>query len=286
MSIISGIKNSINWITKFSKNSKATKSVVESVFSESKQVSSILSSCDLGRYSNPINLFQSKVKLYSVIDVANSNWKKTVFSDYVTCYKNEARELEKFVTINMKSKAINMYNKLGELIRNYTGKESEALITYKHDSGEIHNFLRRRIEPKNNPNLQETIDTISNLYKSKDKVSIAEKDMYVYRALDKTSLKTIKSILKNGETKIFEDPSFVSVATKKSSTFQFLNPSNFNNILKIKIPKGSKYINLDEIGHTVVYQSPENELLLNKGAQFKINGKNGFWGMIEAEYLG
>ena len=51
--------------------------------------------------------------------------------------------------------------------------------------------------------------------------------------------------------------------------------------MQIKIPKNSKYINLDEIGHIINPQLPENELLL-KG-DFLIKNRKG---MIVAEYLG
>ncbi len=84
---------------------------------------------------------------------------------------------------------------------------------------------------------------------------------------------------------IFESPSFFSVATKKRKIFQFLNPRNFNHIMQIKIPKGTKYINLDEIGNAIVLQSAETELLLNKGSKFIIKNKKGYKGMIEAELI-
>ena len=51
--------------------------------------------------------------------------------------------------------------------------------------------------------------------------------------------------------------------------------------IKIKIPKGSEYLQMDNIGHIVVPQPAENELLL-KG-KFLITKNNG---KFEAVFLG
>ena len=84
---------------------------------------------------------------------------------------------------------------------------------------------------------------------------------------------------------VFEDPSFVSVATKKSSVFQFLNFKNCRHIMQIKIPKDSKYLNMDEFGNIIIRNSAENELLLDKGSKFVIKNKPNK-GIIEVEYIG
>ena len=105
--------------------------------------------------------------------------------------------------------------------------------------------------------------------------------MTTYRALDKKSLKEILS-LKEGE--IFTDPSFTSVATKKSKIFQFLNLRNFLHPVKIKLPEGTKYISLDELHNIVLANTRETEFLLQEGNRFVITKKPKI-GFIEMELL-
>ena len=233
---------------------------------------------DLGGFYSLKLLFKHPIQHYISIDKQKSNWSKTIKTNDISCFYNKNKELEKFYTFNWENKNINLFDKNGKMIRSYTPEETKAILRYKHDSRDIHNILRYNKSIKNEKEVKNSIEHLTNIFNT-HKTELADKDIIAYRALDKNALKQIKNMKDN--SMIFEDPSFISVATKKSSVYQFLNFRNFNNILKIKIPKGSEYLNLDELGHIVVPQLPENELLL-KGKLLITKNK----GKLEAVFIG
>ena len=273
------LQGDITQLSKF-KNSDGVKALIKRVLGEDK---SIRRSFDLTSFTGLAGLFKKSIKQYSAIDLNKSNRMNTYISDYVTCYFNKDKKLEKFFTYDLRNKDVRVFDKNGNILKHYSPEETHALLTYSHNSRNIHKLLRYNKKCKNEDEVGKSIDNLSNIFNFNCKVSKTSEDIIAYRALDRYSLDKIMSMPENGM--IFEDPSFVSVATKKRNVFQFLNSRNFNHIMQIKIPKDSKYINMDEFGNIVVLNSPENELLLNKGSKFLIKNK-GINGMIEAEYIG
>lgn len=257
-------------------NNESVKNIIKTVTGENTSVSRDFNISTLQGLCNTFK-FHPEVKLFNVYDKVNSTKWTTVITDYVECIYNKNHNLKKFLVHNAKYKDIGIYDKNGNMIKYYTPGETNALLKYKHNSKKIHKSLRYNKDPGRD--IKEQIENLSQIFKYNYKVYTAPKDMIVYRALDNDSLQKIMSLPENG---IFKSPSFVSVSTKKESIKQFLNLKNYNHIIKIKIPKGTKYVNMDEIGHIMYIQKPENELLLNKGSEFLIKNKNG---MIEAEYI-
>ena len=251
---------------------RTTTAAIENVLGESNIVHRQL---DLGRFEGISEVFNKKLKLYKTISKETG---KT--TNYIGCHYNDSRTLENMFVMNKAEGNIDVFTNTGNIIRSYTKDEANALMAYKHNSKSIHGVLRGTTKVKNEAEIKRHIDCIENLFKEGKNVSIATEDITAYRALDKTSLKQLMS-MEEGE--IFTDPSFVSVATKKSKIYPFFNLNNFRHPLKITIPKGSKYISLDEIHNIVLANTPETELLL-KGS-FEIVKKPKF-GPIEVIYRG
>ncbi len=158
--------------------------------------------------------------------------------------------------------------------------------------------------------MAKNVKIISDLFKDNAKTSTMKEDSIVYRALDSKALKEILSMPQDGM--IYPEPSFLSVATKKRSTYQFLNFKNFNHKLKLRVKEGTKYLDMDNIsaghfnhklklrvkegtkyldmdnisaGRIVQPQMLENELVLDKGSKILIRNRHGKGGYIEAELI-
>ena len=230
---------------------------------------------DIASFEGISEIFNKRLKLYRTVDPQTG---KTIKN--IGCHYNDSREIESMFVLNRAEGNVDVFTKSGEIIRSYTGGEATALFTYKHNSKDIHGVLRGTKKVKNEDEIRKHITFIENLFKEGKNVSIAEENIVAYRALDKTSLKQILS-MQEGE--IFTDPSFVSVATKKRKIYPFFNLKNFRHPLKVTIPKGEKYISLDELHNIVCPNNPETELLL-KGS-FEIIKKPKY-GPIEVIYKG
>lgn len=233
---------------------------------------------DLGRFYSMKMFFKKPTLHYIYIDKNKSTKLKTYIGGHISCYYDKNNMLKKLFVFDWTTKSVRQFNKDGVLMKHFTPEETYAMFKYKNSSTNIHKVLRSKKTLKNQNEIEKIIKNLSQIFEN-GKASVTTQEIIAYRALDKQSLKTIMSMAKDGM--IFKDPSFTSVATKKSSIYQFLNFKNYNHIMQIKIPSNSKYINLDEIGHIIQPQKAENELLL-KG-NFLIKSRKG---MIIAEYIG
>ena len=79
-------------------------------------------------------------------------------------------------------------SKNGKMIRSYTPEETKAILRYKHDSRDIHNILRYNKSIKNEKEVKNSIEHLTNIFNT-HKTEIAHKDIIAYRALDKNALK-------------------------------------------------------------------------------------------------
>lgn len=234
---------------------------------------------DLGGFYSFKTFFSKPTTHYVVIDKQKSTLAKNHITGYVLCNFDKLKKLKNFLFFNANDKSINIYNQFGEKVRYYNPQETKALLTYKANSTSIHKVLRYKKDVKHQEEINEKINILQSIFK-KHKTQVATEDMVVYRALDSNALQSIMNMPRDGM--VFTEPSFMSVATKKSSTYQFLNLKNFKHIMEIKIPKGTEYINMDDIGHIVVKQMPENELLLGANSNLLIKSRKG---MIKAELI-
>ena len=185
----------------------------------------------------------------------------------------------------VKGREVFIYDKFGNIINKYTPSETKAIQYYKRDSKNIHKYLRYTEPVKNEAEVAKNVKIISDLFKDNAKTSTMKEDSIVYRALDSKALKEILSMPQDGM--IYTEPSFLSVATKKRSTYQFLNFKNFNHKLKLRVKEGTKYLDMDNIsaGRIVQPQMLENELVLDKGSKILITNRHGKGGYIEAELI-
>lgn len=276
----SALSKSSSKISAYTHRHSQSRKIVSSVFSQDTRVHSSYKDLDISRYGDfLIGLFSKKIKLYNAY---SPNLNKV--SDYITCYLDELRNLLKFTVFDRQNKTIKVFDKQGKLKIFYDKDETNALFNYKHSSKIFHKLLRYNGASKKSEEFYKYIEVLANLFK-KGKTSKAESDFYVYRVLDKKSLKLIKNILAQNSEGVFTDTSFISTTKKKSALSQFLNFKNRKYVLRIKIPKGTQYIDLDEVGQSVVWQIPEYELLFNKGSSFLIKGKNKNSNLIDAEYI-
>lgn len=237
---------------------------------------------DLGSFEGLAEIFGKTKKLFQTAKKRNNVIDRDSIN-YIGCFYNEQRDLQNIYIFNRKNKNIDIFTREGELLQQYTPEETYALFNYKHNSKDIHRILRgsKKIKNEKIEQTRSFIELISNLFKNDKKISKTTEEKFTYRALDRNSLRTILS-LKEGD--IFTNPSFTSVATKKSKILQFLNLCNFLHPAKIKLPKGTKYISLDELHNIIVPCGRETEFLLQEGNNYLITKKPKF-GFIEMELI-
>src|SRR5574344_435829 len=256
-------------------NNNDAKKFLSGIVAQTSKIKSIWAAGDWGR-AGDFSLFFKRVKLFNAIDKTSGK-----ATDYITCYKDKLKKIQKIIVYNCKNKDMKIFDAKGNIRSFYTPEETFSLMTYKHDSSGIHKLLRYNLNVKDKDKIAQSINIITNIFKNGKAIKTSE-DMFVYRVLDNHSLKALKSMKQDGL--ILEDPSFSSVTTKKNNIYKFINFKNFNHVLKIKIPKGTQYIDMDEI-HSIVMQSSEQELLLNKGSKFVIKNLKGKNGIIVAELI-
>ncbi len=242
---------------------------------------------DVGSFYSARQFFRMKPRHYSVFE--GKNYSGIAFGENYSHYAAVNYDKSKnFATLRLydcKTNEVSIYDKLGQLINKYSPDETAAIQYYKRDSKNIHKYLRYNEPVKNEAEVAKNVKIISDLFKGNAKTSTMKEDSIVYRALDSKALKEILSMPQDGM--IYTEPSFLSVATKKRSTYQFLNFKNFNHKLKLRVKEGTKYLDMDNIsaGRIVQPQMLENELVLDKGSKILITNRHGKGGYIEAELL-
>lgn len=250
---------------------KSEQDIIKGIVGEDKEI----------KWNRNFNPQDMPIKYFKVIDKKRSNILFNHISDLITYYYDQDNRMTKFLRFNMDNGDISIYDKNGNQIKHYYPWEGDALIKYKGNSSSIHDVLRYGKKVKNQDTIEKYIKTLSSLYENDDKISVAEEDMYVYRALDPHCVNQIKQNLSNGKM-TYVDPSFVSVSTDKEVPKFFSK----KNIAKIKIPKGTKYISLDEFANLEYTLQQEKELLLNKNSKFSFTNTKDEDGFFEVEYLG
>jgi len=207
------------------------------------------------------------------------------YTHHIGLNYDEAKNIRQIRIYDTKYKDVGIYDSNGNMLRHYSPEETMALQRYKHDSKNIHKVMRYNKPVKNESEIRNDVDIISNMFKYNYKTSKAEKDFIAYRVLDDKALDTILSMSKDGM--VYTEPSVLSVATDKKSVLQFMKPKNYRHVLRLKVGKGSSYINLDEAsaGHIIYPQLPENELIFKPGAKILIKDRNAKGGFIDAELI-
>ena len=192
---------------------------------------------------------------------------------HISCYYDKNKLLKKFLVFDWNTKSIRKFDSAGKLITSYTPEETLAIMRYKSDSTNIHKILRHGKNVKNEAQIKESINALSKIFKT-GKTNKTQGITIGYRALDDLSYKKIMSM--PHDNMIYTDPSFMSIATDKKSAERFLNMKSKNHLMQVILPEETQYLEMDELGHIINPQKPENEWMLNAGTNLRIKSRDGF----------
>lgn len=181
-------------------------------------------------------------------------------------------------------------------MRHYFKEDVDALQYYKYHPNALHMKLRHNKDTYSGGFKGErdnVIVRLGELFNDESKVLRTKSDGVLYRALQPDlTPEDIQELTKIGG--VFTEKSFCSTSTDINSAIRFsCKNSNFEGlfpngraILKIDIPKGSKYFNMDEMFNIDLPHWKEDEFLLNKGSKFLVTGVDKENGFINVKYLG
>ncbi len=202
----------------------------------------------------------------------------------IACYKDDKGDLEEIYTLDAKTKQVNVYDKNGEIIKSYSPDEMKALFEYKYHPEQIHGYLRhnRYRSMLSEENIWRLINTIDECFNNSSKASKTQKPTVVYRALQNSLSDSDKAILSTVGA-VYRDNSFVS-STQNLETAKRFNSSGYP-IMKISLPEGTKYLNMDRLFNIDRQHWFEQEFLLKRGSEFIITGFDKENNIIEASYL-
>ena len=206
---------------------------------------------------------------------------------------------------NLKPNRVYSFSNSGEIdlldlktstMRHYSKEDIDALQYYKYHPDSLHMKLRHGKDICSGGFKDErdnVIVRLSELFNDDSKVLRTKSDSVLYRALQQNlTPEDIQELTKIGG--VFTEKSFCSTSTNldpalrfscQNHNFECLFP-NGQAILKIDIPKGSKYINMDEMFNIDLRHWKEDEFLLNKGSKFLVTGFDRENGFINVKYLG
>lgn len=210
----------------------------------------------------------TKSNTYTRIEATEENKNKGLYAHkkYYLCFFDENSDMKECWGYDKDKGTIKIISQNGTI--DYSAKETEALYFYKKFPASIHSKLRSNKSVYSasflrNPN--SAIERLEEIF-NKDKTLKTKSDITLYRAIEddlsqeqKEALSTIGGI--------FEEKSFCSTSTsiEVAKAFKGKNP-----ILKINIPKGTKYIDIDKIFNIDRERWREFEFLLNKGVKFRV----------------
>lgn len=206
---------------------------------------------------------------------------------------------------NLKPSRVYSFSNSGEIdlldletsaMRHYSKEDIDALKYYKYHPDSLHMKLRHDKDICSGGFKEErdnVIVRLSELFNDDFRVLRTKSDSVLYRALQQDlTPENIQELIKIGG--VFTEKSFCSTSANldpairfscKNPNFEGLFP-NGRAILKIDIPKGSKYINMDEMFNIDLRHWKEDEFLLNKGSKFLVTGFDRENGFINVKYLG
>lgn len=155
----------------------------------------------------------------------------------------------------------------------------DAISDYTYDdSSIINNHLRGKSKADNSiaaqNQLRETQETVANLDKAFEVMPRVPEDIKVARFVSKD----VADMLNSGTT--FKDDGFISTTINPKLEFESYDGQS-DWMIHINVPKGSKGIYVKDKST----RKNENELLLPRGSQLRVTGKDPKTKMITAEYV-
>ena len=179
----------------------------------------------------------------------------------------------------------NFKQALNELLAGkITTDDMEALKEYKYRPEQFHRYLRDNRSSRliTEENLWDFIEKIDNCFKQ-DKAFKVDKETVVYRALQNNLSESDKLILSTTGA-VYRDNSYVSTTTDINTARRFNTADN--PILKITLPQGTSYLDMDRLFNIDYQHWNEQEYLLKRGSEFLVTGHDEDNNIIEACYLG
>lgn len=203
-------------------------------------------------------------------------------SFFNVCFDNNNEIKNIFLNPKISNK-IYVYNKNGELTKEYSEEEIEAIRNYKRSSVFVTTKLRKNknwgTDSHSIKTTEHTIETLSELFKNDKKHFINDKNTRLFRAMHLP----LEEIGEVGD--IFPDKSFVSTSTDLRIPKDFSHDGKRTPIMIIDFPKGAKYIDTDNLFNTFEIKWKEKEYLLNRDSQFLITKIDKQNNLIQATYL-
>lgn len=201
------------------------------------------------------------------------------------CIRDEKGFISSIYTLDNQTGEVNIYDANANLKSRFTPNDMKALKEYKYSVESIHDFLRhdkvKGLVPRET--LENFVQTLDTLFNTDSKVMRTSKDMVLYRALqpdlseaEKDTLTTIGAV--------YKDKSFVSATTDFDVAQRFRTKDN--PVLKIEVPKGTKYFDMDALFNIDRQHWRENEYLLNRNSRFEVTGFDVLNNVINVKYLG
>lgn len=199
------------------------------------------------------------------------------------CVRNNDGFLNKILFVNKNDNTVEVYDSNGVMFKQYDSLDMEAMHQYKYFPEMIHSRLRH------GKYTQDTEDdlfnaytyTLDRLFNNPEKNYVLDEPKIVYRALqNKLNDEQIFALENPGS--VFPESSYASTSLELfiAQNFQQNNP-----ILEITLPKGTKYLDLDELFNIDRTHWHEQEYLLPRNSKFLITGYDETKDVIKAEYI-
>ena len=203
----------------------------------------------------------------------------------VACYFDNEKEINKIFKWNQNTGEVFVYDKDGNQTHYYSKEDIDALHFYKYHPDSIHTKLREGKDDWNdswNRASDKSANSIANMFNDESKVFRTTETKTLYRALQsRLTNEQMEALSTIGG--IYTDPSFASTTENLDVAKRF---SHGNPILKINVPKDTKYMDVERLFNIDDRNWREKELLLNRNSSFLVTGYDQENNIIEVDYIG
>lgn len=199
------------------------------------------------------------------------------------CLRDKDGFLKKILMMDKNTNEVTVYDPRGKIIRHYTPDEMNALHEYKYSPDQFHSVFRKKgiVYVPDKAKRDQQIEIIDKLFIHPDKLYETSEETVVYRALQDVLYPEQEAALQSIGS-IFVEPSFVSTTRNFETAKRF---QRYNPIMEITLPKGVRYLDLDELFNIDRVHWHEQEVFLPRNSIFKITGFDKENGLIKAKYL-
>lgn len=201
------------------------------------------------------------------------------------CFLDENNKLKSIFILDKQQNTVEVYNSDGKQIKHYSNEDMKALKEYKYRPDILHNFLRNgKIHGSDvyQKETEEIVTKLDKMFSDESKYFKNDKEVKLYRALQ-TSLTQEEKDTLSTDGAVFQDKSFVSATTELNTAKRF--SKHGAPIMEIILPKGSKYLDMDNLFNIDYTHWREQEYLLNRDSKFLITGFDVENNIIKAQYL-